>query len=332
MTLAQRIAMKAPWQKLWNNWLARRSQRSPRITFTQRTVYIVPSRGGFLYALVVLILLLAAINEQLNLAYALAFLLGGVGLSSMSLTHANLRGLSLTLGTTHSVHAGETLHVPVVLDASDLKNGRFGLLLNEQVNCEVAAGQCATFEVMVPTQQRGWVSLQRWPIQNTYPVGLFKAWGYWKASPAILIWPALDPVAPPLPGANDGNQEHLFKTSTQPEQQDEIREWQRGDALRSVIWKKSATRIACGLTPVVRQNSASSSPSVWIDWEMTVGLSSEARLSRLATWLVRAETQSLHIYGLRMPGCTIACSQGQAHLTHCLDTLAAWNSDQSNLK
>lgn len=320
--------MKATWQKLWNSWLARRSQRSPRITFTQRTVYIVPSKGGFLYALVVLILLLAAINEQLNLAYALAFLLGGVGLSSMSLTHGNLRGLSLTLGVTQSVHAGETLLVPVVLDATNLKNGRFGLLLDRQVNCEVAAGQCATFDVPVPTQQRGWLNLPRWPIQTTYPLGLFKAWGYWKASPALLVWPALDPIAPQLPGANDGEQEAISNQSTQAEQQDEIREWQRGDALRSVIWKKSATRIACGLTPVVRQNSASSSPSLWIDWEMTHGLGLEARLSRLATWLVRAEAQNQHIYGLRMPGCAIACSRGNAHLAQCLDTLAAWDTDQ----
>jgi uncharacterized protein (DUF58 family) len=326
------IAMKAPWQKLWENWLVRRTPRAQRITFTQRTVYILPSKGGWMYALVVLVLLLAAINEQLNLAYALAFLLGGVGLSSMSLTHSNLRGLSLVLGPTPSVHAGQTMHVQVILDATDLKKGRFGLVLNHHLRCEVMAGQQAASHLPVVTQQRGWLNLPRWPIETTYPLGLFRAWGYWRAAPAVLVWPALEVNAPALPNtAGNIAQDIQSGTPDQQAHQDEMREWQHGDSLRTVIWKKSATRMACGLTPVVRQASAMSSRSVWIDWHLTDGLPLEARLSRMATWLVSAEAQrqqhpSEHasVYGLRLPGRTIACGQGPAHLAHCLNTLSVW--------
>lgn len=321
--------MKAPWQGLWNNWLARRTPRSPKLTFTQRNVYILPSKGGWVYAVVVVVLLLAAINEQLNLAYALAFLLGGVGLSSMSLTHGNLRGLALSLGNVRSVHAGETLAVPITLDATHLKHGRFGLMIDTSLPCEVEAGQQATFELPVKTRHRGWMHLPRWSIETTYPLGLFRAWGYWRASPAVLIWPAVEPHPPELPALSEdaGPEMNVRQPSAHMQ---EVREWQRGDALRQVVWKKSATRMACGQTPVVRHDPTESSHPTWIDWDATAGMHTEARLSRLAAWLLKAEARSqhtTHIYGLRMPGLTVPCSKGTAHLAQCMDALATWSGE-----
>jgi uncharacterized protein (DUF58 family) len=61
---------------------------------------------------------------------------------------------------------------------------------------------------------------------------------------------------------------------------------------------------------------------------MTAGLPLEARLSRLATWLVNAEQANADqntVYGLRMPGTDVAYDAGPAHLSQCLDTLALWS-------
>jgi hypothetical protein len=153
--------MTMPWAKRWEQWLARRAQRTDRIQFTQRNVYIVPSIGGWVYAGAVLVLLLAAINEQLNLAYALAFLLGGVGLSSMSLTHGNLRGLALSLGTVERSHAGQKARVTLQLDAQHLQQGRYGLLLNDKWHCEVEAGSLTAVQIEVECPSRGWMTLPR---------------------------------------------------------------------------------------------------------------------------------------------------------------------------
>ena len=204
------------WRRRWRAWSNARSPRQDQLTLTQRTVYILPSKGGLGYALVVGVLLLAAINEQLNLAYALAFLLGGVGLSAMWLTHANLRGLTLSLGTIASVHAGQSLSMPVRLDATKLSRGRFGLVLRantedddtlpSEVPGEVMHGHQSTVLVPLAASQRGWLELPRLRIDTTYPLGLFRAWAYWRARQRVLVWPALDPHAPPLPdsGADGG--------------------------------------------------------------------------------------------------------------------------------
>ena len=57
----------------------------------------MPTRAGLVFALTLLVLLVASINYQLNLGYVLTFLLAGSGAVSMHMTHGTLRGLTLHL-------------------------------------------------------------------------------------------------------------------------------------------------------------------------------------------------------------------------------------------
>ena len=45
-------------------WWQARHPRTDTWTLTQRNIYIVPTRAGFMFALVLLVMLLAAINYQ----------------------------------------------------------------------------------------------------------------------------------------------------------------------------------------------------------------------------------------------------------------------------
>ena len=320
------------WTRRWTRWMEGRSPPIDQITLTQRNVYILPSRGGLIFAAVTMVLLLAAINEQLNLAYALAFLLGGVGLSAMSTTHSNLRGLTIRLEGGSRVHAGEPLPVTIRLQNTPGKTGRHGLLINESLPCEVAANDIEDVTLSLPTQSRGWVTLPRWRIESTYPLGLFRAWAYWQAASKVLVWPALERQPPDPPGSPTARSEI---GSTLPARQDDaqdLRPWRRGDALHDVVWRKSATRLASGLEPISRDAAQHrQTATCWIDWEATAGLSNtEARLSRLAAWLVAAEQAAQHggpPYGLKMPGMQRDGQAGTAHLHRCLDELAVWGKN-----
>lgn len=327
------------WRRRWRAWSNARSPRQDQLTLTQRTVYILPSKGGLGYGVVVTVLLLAAINEQLNLAYALAFLLGGVGLSAMWLTHANLRGLTLSLGSMASVHAGQSLSMPVRLDATSLARGRLGLTLHavgedddtlpSEVPGEVARGHQSTVLVPLTAHRRGWLELPRLRIQTTYPLGLFRAWAYWRARQQVLVWPALDPHAPPLPDSDADGGSRSAAASRPVDMPDGLRPWRRGDTLRTIAWKKSATRLASGLAPVSREASLRPHQECWVEWEQAQGLPLEARLSRLASWLVMAEQRALDLgqpYGLRLPDRTLGPAHGPQHLQQCLDTLATWGT------
>ncbi len=327
------------WRRRWRTWSNARSPSQDQITLTQRNVYILPSKGGMGYGVVVTVLLLAAINEQLNLAYALAFLLGGVGLSAMWLTHSNLRGLSLSLGNMVSVHAGQSLSMPVRLDATALARGRFGLSLRAlpdddapapaDVAGEVSRGHQSTVLVPLTAPKRGWLELPRLRVDTTYPLGLFRAWAYWRARQRVLVWPALDPHAPPLPDSDVQGDARAAAAMRQADVPEGLRPWRRGDTLRAVAWKKSATRLVSGLPPVSREAAARHYQACWIEWEHAQGLPLEARLSRLASWLVMAEQRALDSgqpYGLHLPDRTLGPAQGPQHLQQCLDTLATWGA------
>jgi hypothetical protein len=183
----------------WLNWMDARAPSSDHMKLTQRNIYIVPVKAGLAFACVTLVLLLAAINEQLNLAYALAFLLGGVGLSAMSTTHANLRGLTLRLQHVGRAHAGQPLPITLRLEASreaglltkwiGTRQRRCALSLGggpvASVMADVPPGEPADVVLQLPTTLRGWQVLPRWRLASTYPLGLFRAWAYWRAASRV---------------------------------------------------------------------------------------------------------------------------------------------------
>jgi hypothetical protein len=73
-----------------------RGRRSDTLELTQRNVYIVPTRAGWMLGATLLVLLVASINYQLNLGYLLTFLLAGSVAVGMHVCHATLRGLPCT--------------------------------------------------------------------------------------------------------------------------------------------------------------------------------------------------------------------------------------------
>jgi uncharacterized protein (DUF58 family) len=106
-----------------------------------------------------------------------------------------------------------------------------------------------------------------------------------------------------------------------------LRAYRRGDALRWIAWKKSSHALASGTGLVSREAAAGRTPDLWLDWDRSAalqGLDAEARLSRLASWVILADRQPGLAYGLKLPGQTIECGQGSGHLRTCLDALAVW--------
>jgi hypothetical protein len=75
-------------------WFEARLPLSDSVTLTQRSVYILPTRAGFMLGATLLVLLVASINYQLNLGYLLTFLLAGSAVVGMHVCHGTLRGIT----------------------------------------------------------------------------------------------------------------------------------------------------------------------------------------------------------------------------------------------
>jgi uncharacterized protein (DUF58 family) len=338
------LSLRQRWRQYTAAWWDARLPRKDHLTLTQRNLYILPTRAGWSLAAVFIVLLLASINEQLNLGYALSFTLGGAALAALHQTHGNLQGVSLRLLGLRSVHAGQVLRVSLILSHTHARRGRFGLQVHageqDPVDVELPPASDSPVELDVPTPQRGWLYLPRLTIDSRYPLGIFRAWAYWRPASKVLIWPALETQAPPLP-FDLGTPEALASAHLAAQSGDTpegLRDYRRGDPFKWIAWKKSSHALASGTGLVSREPATSRSPDRWLDFDSSPGLAhlgTEARLSRLASWLCEAEAQAASptpgssgsqgaLYGLRLPGTVLPCGSGAPHLRQCLDALALW--------
>jgi uncharacterized protein (DUF58 family) len=87
-----------------------------------------------------------------------------------------------------------------------------------------------------------------------------------------------------------------------------------------VAWKA----VARSQKMLTKQFSGEAASELWLDWAaLPAGLDVEARLSRLAGWVLLAERTGA-LYGLRLPGVELPPGQGESHSGACLRALALW--------
>jgi uncharacterized protein (DUF58 family) len=320
-----RPALPPRWQAWWDG----RHPRSDALELTQRNVYIVPTRPGLLFATTLLVLLVASINYQLSLGYVLTFLLAGSGIVSMHVTHATLRGLTLHLRAPQPVFAGDAVQLECVLASRSL-SPRHGIGLRLLQPGEprwnladvVAAGQTSvTLAWTAP--RRGRLALPEIVIETRFPLGLFRAWSRWRPAAEALVYPRPEQPAPPLPAPRAVGRGEATARHRGGAELEGIRAYQRGDALKLVVWKKAARALEAGGELVSRDTSSSARHELWLDWSATGALAAEDRLARLAAWVLASERAGV-AWGLRLPGRELPPAQGEAQRRAGLEALALW--------
>ena len=311
-------------QAVWQRWLSRRIPPASILALSHRNVFILPSRTGWVFAALLLVMLLTAINYQNSLIYGLTFWLLSVGLTSMWLTFRNLSGLTLAAGQVQPVFCGETLQLPVQLHSRNWSAGlELGYPGHSPTEVTVAPDQTLTLTVALQTTQRGRLPVRRLRVQSRYPFGLYTAWSWVALNYPVIIYP--QPVVSPI--SLSGGDELLAAEHAAPQLQengdepDGLRDYRPGDSLRRIAWKQSAR------TGELRtlEMTTDTGPACWFDWEALPGLDPEQRLSRLTAWVEDAAAQQWR-YGLRLPGQVINPGQGEQHRRECLKALALWGS------
>ena len=307
-------------------WWLNRLPATDTWALGQRNIYILPTRSGLSFAALVVVMLLASINYQLNLGYVLTFLLAGAAGVSMHMTHGTLRGLTLRLKPPAPGYAGEPARLEVVITNPGRQRYGLAVRLHDGVRHGRSAaavdapaqGQTSATLAIVPAR-RGWHELPAIVVETGFPFGLFRAWTVWRPASRVLAWPRPETPAPPLPAAQPMPGELAAARRAEGGELDGVRAWRRGDTLRQVVWKK----VARSGEMVSRETASSGGRELWLDWAATRGGDAEQRLARLAAWTESAERAGLH-YGLRLPGQELPPSHGDAQRRAALDRLALW--------
>lgn len=309
-------------------WISRRNplQKGP-ITLHRRRIFILPTRGGLYFTMVVFVMLLGAMNYSNSLGFVLTFLLVGVGLVGMHHCHRNLLGLQIDASAPADVFAGEH-----ALFRLSLRNPgrlpRYALRVHDGADLDgglvdVAADASTTVTLFLPTTRRGPVVLPRLRIDSQFPLGLFRAWAWAHLDVAGLAYPTPRGSAP-LPARSNAQQVGQAGSHAGHEDFAGLRPYQRGDPPRLIHWKAYA-RSGEVLT---RQFHDPRQQTQWLDWRALAPQAEEMRLGQLARWIVDAEQAGI-AYGLRLPNDEIQPACGAAHRQRCLRLLALFRFEHA---
>jgi len=328
--LASNVLHPLRWvQARIDAWVMARVHKRPGpIEVPRNRVYIVPTRFGWGFAGMCVVMLLGAMNYSNSMAFALTFLLIGLGFVCMHHTHANLVHVQLRAGRTKPVYAGEVAHFEILVDNA-APHARYALSASwarepsTEPPCDVPAQGFSSVSLSAMAPHRGWLDAGIFEISTEFPLGLFHAWTWAHLDMRCLVFPhPARPGTPPPRSAGSGGTAGAGRSG-----QDEfagLRDYQRGDALHSIHWKS----LPKSRTPMVKLFSETVEQALWLTWESVSGTDVEARLSQLARWILDAEAEG-RAYGLRLPGgVNLAPGHGETHRFECLKALALFDRTQ----
>ena len=310
----------------WEKWFRTAKIDNNIATLNPRQIYILPTRWGILYAVMLILLLVGSINYSISLGYYVTFLLASLGNMTMLHTWRNLVHLQISLNLpttgllTNPVFAGNIAQLALLI--TDTKNrARYSIVAqfegNGLVSHDVLANNSQMFLAPLQTQQRGWQALPRIKLHTEFPLMLFHAWAYIDNPQQVMVYPkpSVNNMAPPISNTGQiGGNSHITRGD---ENFDGHKTYQVGDAPSRVDWKASSK----GIGMLSKLYSGDGSATLLLDWEMTAGLEFEARISQLTQWVIDAH-MAQQSFGLRLPNLTLQPNHSEAHYHEALTALA----------
>ncbi|NKB97754.1 MAG: DUF58 domain-containing protein [Pseudomonadales bacterium] len=308
------------------SWLDRRIPPGAIIKLSQANIFIFPTRAGFVFGALLIVLILGAINYQNALVYGVAFSLGSMFIVTILYTFRNLSGLTLELAESDVGFVGEDLQFNVRVERPKGR-GREGIQIGWPEGfkqwVEVFETEAAIVRLYVKADRRGWLKPGRMLVETYYPLGLLRAWTWVDIKARGLAYPK--PIFQEISNRQSSRRKDEGELVDPLGSDDfvDIREYKAGDPIKNIIWRSFARTNEL----VVKRYASYVEPRLWFDFQDIAG-DTEERLSRL-TGLALKATRSDREFGLRIPGLEIPPGVGQVHLDRVLRELALYGQDRS---
>ena len=301
-------------------WIKRRQglDQLP-LTLHRRRLYILPTRAGVGFGLLLILMLVAGLNYANSFALFLTFLLIGFTLVAMHQCHRNLLGMTLANAVAQPTFARSHGTLELTLDnPGAAARYRIAAAIGDEAASFVDLPAFGREKVSLPltAPRRGIVKLDRLRLTSTHPFGLFRAWTWVHAPIEMVVYPRAHGALrlPEHAGSKSGLRPQASAGS------DEwlgLRPFRDGDSPRQVDWKAYAREAPL----LVKEYSAAGSELRIFRYETLAALPLEARLEQLARWLVDAEASGDR-YGLILPQTHMKPDRGIEHRHACLAALA----------
>lgn len=306
------------------DFVGNRFPKTRKLTLTQKTIFIVPSKVSIGLMGIIVLLFLLGINFQNSLVYVVCFWLIALLVINILYTYRNLAGLTIKAVAAEPCFAGEKMVLE--LEISRPVNQRksaiyFGWKGEDLVELNLQEQQSTRIKLSHSTTERGRFPPPRIDIFTRYPTGLTTAWSYASMDMDAIVYPE------PIENINQNDKRGAG------EETDEgveiaggssdfagVREYQAGDSPRHIHWGQFAKTGELYTKSFVDYESH----EMWLDWEMLSISGTEQRLSHLSAMVLQFNNEQKQ-FGLKIPGTVIEPSNGESHKTRCLTALALYD-------
>jgi uncharacterized protein (DUF58 family) len=312
--------VSATLQARTERWMRRRQgeDRLP-LTLERRRLYILPTRAGWAFAGLLLLMLIAGLNYANSLALFLTFLLAAFALVVMQQCHRNLLGAEVAAAEAPAVFARTLGAVELTLrNPAPFARPRLEAQLPQGAIriADLAPHAKVRLRLPLAAPARGVVRVGRVRLASAHPCGLFRAWTWVHTPIEMLVYPHPHGSLPlPMQAARHPGQRP--RPGVGADEWAGLRPFRDGDSPRQVDWKAYAREAPL----LVKEYAQGANELRWFDFAQLGGKDTEARLAQLARWVVDAEAQG-ESYGLILPGVRLPPDRGPEHRHRCLAALA----------
>lgn len=303
-----------------DRWIDQRiPAQSGTYTLHRRSIYIVPTRFGFMFGLILIAMLVGSINYEINLGFILTFLFSAIMFIGMLRTYKNISGLQFSILPIDPCFAEQPITIKLQTTMPSAAQ-HVCFTLNDQTQfLNVQANAVHTLQLN--GQARGEYHMDKMKISTIYPLGLFVCWSWLKPAGDYLIYPA--PKALPHKIPPPTNVKLAGEQSSSQAGDDELfafRPYHEGDPINRIAWKKTAQTGKLHS----QERSKLVTEDYYIQWDDLHFADTEHRLSMMCQLILDAH-KSHTAYGLVMPNEKVAPDHNEQHKHHCLSILARYN-------
>jgi hypothetical protein len=303
-------------------WASRRLPEADyKASITRQRLYILPTRHGLAFFIILLLILTGAINYENSLAFMLTFLLASICFLGMIYCHQNINNLHVFCSPAKPVFAGQAALFPVCIK-TNRKQSHFSICFttdnSASTRCNLLQHEAeSNILISVDTQKRGYLSLGKIKISTEFPLGLFHAWSWVYLKSRCLVYPKPEKQAFYTSHANYNSGDYKQQTMGYDDFSG-IREYQKEDPPNHLAWK------AIAKTGILQSKEfhGTSGDEIYLSWfDISDNTHTEKRLSIMCYWIIEAEKQGIR-YGVKLPNLIIEPNSGLHHYKNCLKQLA----------
>jgi uncharacterized protein (DUF58 family) len=205
-------------------------------------IYILPTIDGLKVVALNLILLIIGLVYANNYVLLFNFLLFCLFLASMFYTHFNLSGLTLKSVQLPALHTNENGLMTLTFSSTNAQGHYFirayfksSLLkvTNKKKTFQLPPNERMTVEVPVKAILRGKEHIQSFYIETLFPFNFFRCFTFFRMDQDCLVYPERKNL-------NLHEEVELLETNMEEGDDFFIRNYQIGDSLKRIDWKKLA--------------------------------------------------------------------------------------------